>query len=249
MAYTVKAVADIAGISVRALHHYDAIGLLKPANLSAAGYRLYSRADLERLQQILLFRELGFALGEIREVIDRPGFDRNQALRNHRQMLAERRDRLTALIESVDRTLATMERGGTMDEKGMFDGFDQSKYEEEARQRWGHTDAYKESTRRAKLYTKDDWAAIKAEWDAIESGIASLMDGSPSDPAVLTLVERHRRLISDRFYDCTLEIYRGLAEMYVADDRFAAHYDAIRPGMAVFMRAAMLAYCNEADQR
>lgn len=248
MAYTVKAVADIAGISVRALHHYDAIGLLKPADLSAAGYRLYSRADLERLQQILLFRELGFALGDIREVIERPGFDRDQALRKHRQLLVERRDRLTALIESVDRTLTTMERGGTMDEKSMFDGFDQSRYEEEARQRWGRTDAYKESTRRAKLYTKDDWTAIKAEWGAIESGLAALMDGSPADPAVQTLVERHRRLITDRFYDCTLEIYRGLAEMYVADDRFAAHYEAIRPGMAGFMRAAMLAYCDEAEK-
>lgn len=244
MPYTIKAVADIAGISVRTLHHYDAIGLLKPADVSASGYRLYSRGDLERLQQILFFRELGFALEEIKEIIDRPGFDRSAALRKHRQLLVERRERLTALIASVDRTLTAMERGVTMDEKDMFEGFDQSKYEEEARQRWGHTDAYKESMRRTKHYTKEDWDAIKAESGEIQQGLADLMDRAPADPAVQELIGRWRKLISERFYNCSIDMLRGLGEAYVADERFTAFYEKVRPGMAKFLKAAIDVYCD-----
>lgn len=244
MTYTVKTVADIAGISVRTLHHYDAIGLLKPAELSASGYRLYSRGDLERLQQILFFRELGFALEEIREILDRPGFDRRQALREHRALLLERRERLTRLIESVDRTLDAMERGVLMNEQDMFAGFDQSKYEEEVRQRWGHTDAYKESMRRAKTYTKEDWDAIKADSGAIQQGIADLMDRAPSDPAVQELVGRWHKLICDRFYNCPVQMFRGMGEMYVADERFTAFYEKIKPGMARFFKAAIDIYCD-----
>src|SRR5688572_26308475 len=136
MAYTVKAVADIAGVSVRTLHHYDEIGLLKPAAHSAAGYRLYAERDLERLQQILFFKELGFDLREIKRVLSDPTFDRRRALTEHRALLLERQERLRRLIASVDRTLKAIKKGGDMNAQ-MFDGFDAAQYEDEARQRWG----------------------------------------------------------------------------------------------------------------
>lgn len=249
MAHTVKAVADLAGISVRTLHHFDQIGLLKPIESTPAGYRLYTERDLERLQQVLFFRELGLGLREIKAIIDSPGFDRRQALLSHKQLLLERRDRLTRLIAAVDQTIKAMERGIHMDEKVMFDGFDQTKYEEEARQRWGQTEAYKESLKRTQRYTKEDWAAIQRESGQIEQGIAALMDRSPSDPAVQAYISRHYNQINDRFYACPLEMYRGLGDMYVQDDRFAAHFEAIKPGMARFMQAAINAYCDEAASK
>src|SRR5687767_10541048 len=136
MAYTVKAVAQIAGVSVRTLHHYDEIGLLKPASHSAAGYRLYNERDLEKLQQVLFFKELGFDLKEIKRVLSDPDFDRRSALVEHRKLLLDTQDRIRRLIASVDRTLKAMQRGKPMNAT-MFEGFDAAKYEEEARQRWG----------------------------------------------------------------------------------------------------------------
>jgi DNA-binding transcriptional MerR regulator len=247
VAYTVKAVAELAGISIRTLHHYDEIGLLKPAQVTAAGYRLYTEHDLERLQQVLFFRELGLSLHEIKAILDSPGFDRKQALKEHRQLLQERQERLERLIQSIDQTLDSMERGIPMSEKDLFNGFDQSQYEEEARQRWGHSNEYQESVKRTKKYTKDDWAAIQAEAGAIQDGIATLMDRSPSDPEVQEFIRRWHQHINDRYYTCSLQIFRGLGEMYVADERFTAHYEKIKPGMAQFMQAAMAAYCDKLE--
>lgn len=247
MVYTVKAVADLAGVSVRTLHHYDSIGLLKPARVSESGYRLYSDHELELLQQILFFRELGFGLQQIRQIVQSSGFDRKQALLDHKKALLARQQRLERLIRSIDRTLDTMERGVEMDKKDMFDGFDPSQYEEEARERWGHTEAYKESMRRTKAYTKADWDAIGRESHEIEQGIAARMDRDPSDPEVQEFIRRHHQQINDRFYQCPVEIYRGLGEMYVADPRFTAHYDQIKPGLAQFMQAAMNVYCDRLE--
>lgn len=249
MAYTVKAVAELAGISIRTLHHYDALGLLKPAQLSDSGYRLYSDRDLELLQQVLFFRELGFGLREIKEIIYRPGFDRRQALLDHKKLLLERQDRIGRLIRSVDRTLEAIEGGVNVEKKDMFDGFDQSQYEEEARQRWGHTEAYRESARRAGQYTKEDWAAIQQESLAIEQGLASLIDRDPADRDVQELVRRHHQQINDRFYACPVEMYRGLADMYVQDERFTGHYDKIRPGLAQFVHKAMHVYCDKHEKK
>src|SRR5688500_6026664 len=160
MAYTVKAVADIAGVSVRTLHHYDEIGLLKPAAHTAARYRLYRDQDLERLQQVLFFKELGFDLKEIKRILAGPHFDRARALTEHRKLLLERQERIRRLIRSVDRTLKAMHKGDNMTAQ-MFDGFDAAKYEDEARQRWGKSPEFEESVRRTKAYTKQDWAEIQ----------------------------------------------------------------------------------------
>ena len=249
MAYTVKAVAEMVGVSVRALHHYDHIGLLRPASVSPAGYRLYSDADLERLQQIMFFRELDFPLAEIRQIIAGPGFDRRQALVEHRRLLRQRRRRLDDLLRSVDRTIMAMDAGTPMEASEMFKGFDEKQQEEyarEARQRWGDKNV-DESERRVAGYTKADWEDVQRESGEIVNGMAALMERDPSDPEVQALVERWFRLINHRFYDCSLEIFRGLGDLYVDDARFTAFYDKVRPGLAAFTRAAMHAYCDKAE--
>lgn len=247
MAHTVKAVAELAGISVRTLHHYDEIGLLKPAQVSASGYRLYTEGDLERLQQVLFFKELGFGLHEIKEIIDRPGFDRKRALLEHRQLLLERQERIGRLLRSVDRTLESMERGIRMAEKDMFNGFDQSKYEEEARQRWGHSEEYRQSAERTKKYTKADWTKIQQESGAIYQGLASVMDRDPADPEVQEWTRQWHEHINTYFYQCSLEVFRGLGDMYVADERFTQNIDKFAPGLAAFMKAAMHVYCDRLE--
>lgn len=248
--YTVKAVADLAGVSVRTLHHYDQIGVLKPASVNAAGYRLYSEADLERLQQVLFFRELGFSLQEIKTIIDSPGFDRKQAMIAHKQILLEKKQRLERLIESVDLTIETMERGTTMAKEAMFEPFDaakiekyKEKYREEAEATYGK-EIVDESYRRVASYTQDDWNAIGAESHAINQAMARLMDRDPAEPEVQEQIGRWYRLINKSFYDCTPEIFRGLGDLYVNDSRFTANYEQIRPGLAEFMRSAMHVYAD-----
>lgn len=245
MSYTVKTVSELAGISIRTLHHYDVIGLLRPGRATTSGYRIYTEADLERLQQILFLRELGFRLQEIKETIDSPGFDRKQALLDHKQVLLAQQNRLGQLIRTIDRTIEAMERGIPMNGKDMFDGFDPAKYEEEARRQWGNSPAWAESQQRTKKYTRADWDTIQREGKGIEQRIASLMHHGPSHPEVQEWIGKHHKLINDRFYTCTTEIYRGLGDLYVQDERFAAHYEKIKPGMAKFMQAAIHAYCDE----
>ncbi len=251
MGYTVKQVAKLAGVTVRTLHHYDAIGLLRPAAVSPAGYRLYSDADLERLQQVLFFRELGFSLREIGRALSSPDFDRREALTMHRRLLVEKRRRVHALIRSVDRSIAAMDGGEDMSSSAMFEGFDESKlreYREEARRRWGDTPAWAESERRTAGYTQQDWQYIQAESDEINRGLAALMERDPAEPEAQALVGRWHALINDRFYECSPQAFRGLGDLYVEDSRFAAHYDPWRPGLAAFLRRAMHAYADGLEQ-
>ena len=251
MSYTVKTVAHLASVSVRTLHHYDQIGLLKPSSTSPAGYRLYAEADLERLQQVLFFRALGFGLQEISAIVNSPGFDRMEALRAHRRYLVEKQKRLGELVDLVDRTIASMEKETPMTDQDKFAGFDDAtlaEYREEARQRWGDTEAFQDSERRAASYSKADWDAIKAEGEEITLALANLMDRDPADPDVQQWVARHHRQIDDRFYTCTPEVYRGLGDMYVDDARFTAFYDRVKPGLAPFLRDAMHVYADTLAQ-
>jgi DNA-binding transcriptional MerR regulator len=247
--HTVKAVSNFAGVSIRTLHHYDEFGLLKPAETSRSGYRLYSDSDLERLQEILFFKELGFTLKEIKHIIDSPGYDRKQALNAHKKLLLEKKMRIEDLIGLVGKTLSSMEGDTNMKSDEMFDGFDNAKIEEyrkEAKERWGHTEAYRESERKTQKYTKDDWDEIQAENSDIFSSLAILMgEGkSPADAEVQEQIERWFKQINERFYTCTPEIFRGLADIYVGDKRFAKTYDKFRPGLAEFKRDAMHIYCD-----
>jgi DNA-binding transcriptional MerR regulator len=248
MAYTVKEVAEIAKVSVRALHHYDEIGLLKPAGHSAAGYRLYDESNLERLQQVLFFKELGFDLKEIQRILSDPKFNRKRALVRHRKLLLERQERVAQLIASVDRTLEAIERKQPMSAK-MFEGFDAARYEEEARQTWGGTPEWDENARRWKKYTDRDWDAIKKEGGEIVENLAALMNRAPDNPEVQKWIGRHHGQINDRIYACGPETYRGLADAYVQDPRFKAFYDTVKPGLAQFIRDAMKVYADTLDAK
>lgn len=253
MAYKVGEVAALAHVSVRTLHHYDEIGLLVPSGRSDAGYRLYTDDDLDRLQQVLLFKELGFALEEIRDLMDDPDFDRVETLAAQRDLLVEQATRLEAMLGLIDKTIAAQEGGIRMTKEDMFEvfgDFDPAEYEDEARERWGETDAYKESARRAARYTKTDWQRFKDESDQINTTIAALMDeGVPTDdPRAMEAVDRHRRQIDEWFYPCSLEMHANLGRMYVADPRFKATYDKIRPGMARFVCDATQANLARGDR-
>jgi DNA-binding transcriptional MerR regulator len=244
--YRVGEVARLAHVSVRTLHHYDAIGLLRPSGRSEAGYRLYTGADLERLQQVLFYREFGFPLAEIRRVMSDPRFDRRAALLAQRELVAGKSARLQALLQLIDTTLASLEGWTTMSDEEMFEAFgefDPREYQQEAKERWGHTETYAESARRTRGHTKEDWAAVKAEGDAINADMAALLDaGVPAtDARAMDVAERHRLMIDGRFYPCSHEMHVNLGEMYVADPRFTATYEKVRPGLAAYMRDAIRA--------
>lgn len=236
--FKIGELAALAGVSVRTLHHYDDIGLVVPSARSEAGYRLYTERDLERLQQVLFYRAIGFALEDIARALADPTFDRRAALASHRKKLEEQAERTRGLLDLVDRTLRSIEKGETMDPKEMFTGFD-----EEAKARWGKTDAYAESMRRTKSYTRADWSRIQADADAITIALAELMkSGVPAtDARAMDLAERHRMHIDRWFYACTCRIHVGLGEMYVADERFARNYEKHHDGLAAYFRDAIAA--------
>lgn len=246
--YTVRQVAHLAGITVRTLHHYDALGLLTPAARSAAGYRLYGESDLLRLQQILFFRELGFPLEQVRAILEDPHFDQVRALEGHRQMLALEQDRLARLIATVDKTLArlTEDKMGMTDEE-LYAGFSQEqieRYKREAREKYGEQ-IVAESERRVKQMPRSHWEAINAEGEEATQKIAALAKAGrrPEDPDVQAEVARHFHWVTN-FWQPNAESYAGLGRLYVENEEFRAHYEKYGPGTAEFMRDAMAHYAE-----
>jgi DNA-binding transcriptional MerR regulator len=242
--YTVGQAAELAGVSVRTLHHYDQIGLLSPRGRSAAGYRQYSEPDVERLRQILFYRELGFALDEIGAILDEVGADEH--LGRQRRLLEERIARLQLMVGAIDKEMEAKQMGIELTPEERFEvwgDFDPDEHAEEAEQRWGETDAYKESQRRTSRYTKEDWLAIKEQADAINRRLVETMkSGELADSAAaMALAEEHRQHISRWFYDCGYDMQVGLAEMYVADPRFKATYEEMSEGLASYLREAIVA--------
>ncbi|HET9103082.1 MAG TPA: MerR family transcriptional regulator [Solirubrobacteraceae bacterium] len=246
---TVKSVAELTGVSIRTLHHYDALGLLEPSGRTEAGYRLYDHADLERLQEILVWRQLGFSLAEIAELLDDPGHDRGAALRRQRELIGGEIERLQATALALDAALAARNHGTPAKEETMFEGFDPSRYEAEARQRWGDTDAYRESARRTAGYGEAEWAQIRAQAQAnVDALAAAMAAGEPADgERARSLAQEHRAHISRWFYPVSPAMHRNLAEMYVADPRFTASYEQVAPGLAAYVRAAILANADSVE--
>ena len=248
-AYGVRELARLAGVSVRTLHHYDQIGLLAPSSRTAAGYRQYEADDLMRLQQILFFRELDVPLAEIRAILDDPDFDQVEALENHRRLLQLRAERLAHLIGTVDKTLQNLtEDTMTLTDEELYEGFSKEQiesYQNEARERWGSTDAYQESQRRVGNMSKAQWNAVKQQGDEATRLMAGLMDRDPADPEVQAAIAKHHAWI-ENFYTAPAEMYAGLGQMYADDERFRAYYDAYAPDLADFMRDAMAIYANTA---
>lgn len=248
---TVREVADLAGITVRALHHYDEIGLLRPTQRTDAGYRLYSHEDLQRLQEILGWQQLGFSLREVQTLLDDPSYDRVAALERQRELAESQRDGLETMIAALDEALVAQREGRPQEDKAMFEGFDHSGYAKEAEERWGETAAYVESRRRTSRYADADWARIKAEAEEIAQAFAKVMaEGQKTtSPEVIALAERHRQHLSRWFYECSPDMHRGLGEMYVADERFRENWDKRAPGLAEFVRDAIVANCDAASRR
>jgi DNA-binding transcriptional MerR regulator len=249
--YTVGEAARLAHVSVRTLHHYDEIGLLVPSGRSPAGYRLYSEADLRRLQQILLYRELDFGLEEIAAMLTDPQAGTDDHLRRQHQLLRGRRDRAIGLLAAIEREMEARKMGIALTPEEQFEIFGTDKMDEhaaEAEQRWGDTDAWHESRRRTAAYTKQDWIAIKAEADANIAGFAAAIRArQPADSAAaMDLAEAHRQHLTRWFYDCGYDMHRSLAELYVSDPRFTASYDEIEPGYSHYVHDAIQA---NADRR
>ncbi|MGE2833195.1 MerR family transcriptional regulator [Mycobacterium sp. SMC-4] len=240
---TVGEVAQRFGITVRTLHHYDEIGLLRPSRRAASGYRVYTAADLTRLSHIIVYRRLDLPLDEIASLLD--DGDEVSHLRRQRQRVTSRLDNMKRLLEAIDQALEKAMSKTPMtddDMRELFgDGFDD--YQAEAEQKWGETEEWKESQRRAKSYSKEDWVQIKAEGEAVEKALAdAFRSGLPPDSEeAMNAAEQHRLHVNRWFYDCPPAFHRNLADMYVSDPRYVATYDESfgLPGLAAYCRDAM----------
>jgi DNA-binding transcriptional MerR regulator len=244
---TVGQVAERFAVTVRTLHHYDEIGLLRPSRRSAAGYRLYTDADVTRLQHVVVYRRLGFSLEDVAEVLDDPDADVTAHLRRQRAAVTSRLDELADLVVAIDRALEAEMSGIELtreEQRELFgDGY-REEYRAEAQERWGDTDQWRQSRERTARYTKDDWVAITAETDAVNAAfVAAKRSGAaPDSAAALAAAEAHGRQIHDRFYDLSPEMHLCLARMYLADERFTAYYDDLEPGLAQYVHDAITAY-------
>ncbi len=244
--YTVSELAGRFRVSVRTLHHYDEVGLVTPSRRTAAGYRLYGPADAERLAHVLAYRACGLGLAEIRAALDSSGDDLVAHLTRQLALLDDRVDLLERQRAALTTALEAAEMGinlGPEDRLEVFGEHDPTQYADEAQERWGDTDAYRESHRRTSSYGKADWQRLSDESEAIETELADcLTSGEPADGArARAAAERHRLHIDRWFYPCSHEMQVGLAEMYVADPRFAAHYDDRAPGLAQYVHDAIVA--------
>jgi DNA-binding transcriptional MerR regulator len=251
--YPVGRVADLAGITVRTLHHYDEIGLLSPSGRSAAGYRIYEEEDLERLQRVLFYRELGFTLEEIATIVDDPDTDAVGHLRHQRRLLNERIGRLQEMVAAIDHEMEAREMDIklTPEERlEVFGDFDPKEHAGEAEERWGDTDAYRQSSRRVSNYTKEDWQKIKAEQEEVTANLAAVFESgaAPGSEEAMAAAEAHRRHISRWYYDCSHQMHRGLGEMYAGDERFRANYDSLSPGLSEFIRDAARANAERTSE-
>ena len=242
--YSVGEVSRVARVTVRTLHHYDDIGLLRPSRRTESGYRLYTADDLDRLQRVLCYRELGFGLDQITAILDDPSVDPLDHLRRQHRLLTGRIDELRRMVGAIEKTMEARKMGINLDPQELFEVFgdsDVTAHHDEAERRWGGTDEWKESQRRASAYTKDDWKRVMEETRLGHQRFAhALAAGQPPDGTVaMDLAEEHRRHIERWFHPCGYRMHRGLGDLYVDDPRFAANYEALAPGLARYVRDAI----------
>ena len=241
----VSEVAKLTGVTVRTLHYYDEIGLLKPSKVTEAGYRLYSNADLEILQQILFFRELDFSLSDIREIMLNPTYSRETALQNHRELLLQKRKHIDGLISLVDKTL----KG---DNDMSFKQFDtteiknaRKEYAAEAKQRWGESGAYIEYEEKVSAYDDPQWKLLNGEGSYILREFGENRHLDPASKEAQALVKKWQEFITANFYNCTKAILSCLGEMYIGDDRFTQNIDRYGQGTALFVATAIEIFCQK----
>lgn len=244
-ALTVGRAAALVGVSVKTLHHWDAIGLVRPSGRTRAGYRVYSEDDIARIHQVLVYRELGFPLAEIGRILDAPGADAREHLRRQRSELVARIGRLTEMVAAVDHMLEARKMGMrlTPEEQVAIFGDDwKPSRVDEAEERWGDTAQWARYAERAAAMTKEDWQAVAATTEALHADLAAGYRAGvvPGSDEANALAERHRTLMST-YFDCPHARQVCLARMYANDPEFAAYYDAIAPGLTVWIREVVFA--------
>lgn len=251
MPYTVHQLAKLAGVTPRTLRFYDKQGLLSPATHGRNGYRYYGEKELVRLQQILFFRELDFPLEDIKRMMDRPGFDVVEALRDQKKLMLLKRARIDGLLNSLDKTIMSITDDKKMSGEELYDAFkddDVKQYQEEVKERWGDTDAYKQSMAKVGKMTRAEMDMLKADGEAFTRTLAEAMGKDVRSDEVQALVAQHQAGINF-FYECGTKTYRGLGQMYVDDPRFTAYYDKFRPGLAAWLRDAIVVYCDRKEAK
>ena len=241
MKMQIKEFPDFAGVSVRTLHYYDEIGLLKPAFVDkATGYRYYDETSVLCMQEILFYRELDFSLKNIKEILSSPNYDHTAALKKQQTLLRLKKERLERLIVAID---------GAVKGENIMPAFDNSEFERiktETKAKWGHTDAYRQYEERVKGFSEEDWNNSADGIDRIMEAFARCMKNgnAPGSAEAQTLAERLQTYISEHFYNCTTQILQGLGQIYVSDDRFKQNIDRYGAGTAEYINHAIAAYCN-----
>ncbi len=249
MEYTVQKLGKLAGISTRTLRYYDEIGLLKPARVNSSGYRIYGQAEIDRLQQILFYRELGVSLENIKNIVTAPSFDATNALREHREKLLAKREQLDVLIANLDKTIAVKEGRKTMTNKEKFEGFkrkiieeNEEKYGEEIREKYGN-DTVEKSNAKLMNMTQEDYEKVTSLEKQIKETLAQALEtGDPTSNIAQKAADLHKQWLTFYWAEYSKEAHAGLAQMYVDDERFTAYYDEKQPGTAAFLRDAIHIY-------
>jgi len=249
MEYTIKSLGLMAGVSTRTLRYYDEIGILKPARMNSSGYRIYGEEQVNCLQQILFYKELGVDLDKIKNIITSPKFDKVVALKEHREKLLEKKYQLDILIANVEKTLANNERRIQMADKEKFNGFKQKmiddnerKFGKEIRSKYGDSIVDK-SNIKVKNMSKENYDEVqKLAIEVTKTLHDAFTTGDPAGELAQKCADLHRQWLSYYWNDYSKEAHAGLAQMYVDDERFTAYYDKDQPGTAVFLRDAILIY-------
>ncbi|MEK4996867.1 MerR family transcriptional regulator [Paenibacillus odorifer] len=244
--------AELAGISTRTLRYYDEFGILKPARINSSGYRIYGRTEVDLLQQILFYRELGLSLERIKAIMTEPSFDGAKALREHHDKLLEKRQQLDLLIANVEKTLAQKEGRITMSDTEKFEGFKQKlvddnekKYGQEIREKYGD-DTINQSNQKLKGMTEEQYAAIQQlEEEMFETLLQAMEHGDPASVLAQKSADLHREWLSFYWNSYSKEAHAGVAQLYVDDERFTEYYDKRRPGLAAFLRDAVHVYTGK----
>ena len=242
MKMQIKEFAEFTGVSVRTLHYYDEIGLLKPASVDKfTGYRFYDKKSLLRMQEILFYRELDFSLKSIDKILSSPNYDKEKALTEQKKLLLIKKERQERLISAIDRA----EKGENI--MNAFDNSEFENYKEEVKERWGQTDAFKEHTEKTKDYEKEKWNNLSKEMNNIFSQFSDCIKtgDTPDSLKAQNLVKDLQNHITENYYHCTNEILLGLGQMYVSDERFKNNIDKHGTGTAEFVSNAIEIYCRK----
>jgi len=253
--YTIQKLAQLAGVSTRTLRYYDEIGLLPPKRINSSGYRIYGRKEVDRLQQIMFYRELGIELETIKQIIDDPSFSKKEALRQHRENLLNQRKRIDLLLQNIEKTLNEIERGIGMTDQDKFLGFktkvleeNERKYGKEIREKYGEKEVEASNAKFMNM-SQEEYARLNQLEETLRMTLKeALKTDSPTGELGQKVADLHRQWLMFYWPSYSKEAHRGLAQMYLADDRFKEYYDNIIPGAAKFLHDAILAYTGNKDE-